>query len=312
MEACVAIAQAHALGIIHRDLKPSNLFLAKKGSERVLKLLDFGISKVLTESEAKNTSSFATLGTPHYMSPEHVRSAADVDRRSDIWSLGVILYELLTGTEPFRGDPASVIAAIVADPVPPPRTRRSDIPEALEDVIMRALEKDPRKRFPDVRALVLALAPFAPEEELVPISSMPRHLPRSFSPGRGIPVTIPPAASPRSLPVTVAEIEVMPPPRPRRMRWAALLAPVILAAGFVSWWARSSASEVPVAPTNVAAYTAPASAIVETRATAAVTTSVPSASPIAPRASAIHPAPAKSAAPIVSAAASASGNPFQL
>jgi len=215
MEACVPIAQAHAMGIVHRDLKPSNLFLAKKGSERVLKLLDFGISKILSDDEQKNTSSLTTLGTPHYMSPEHVRSAADVDRRSDIWSLGVILYELLTGTEPYRGDPARVIAAIVSEPVPPPRTRREDIPEELERVIMRALEKDPRKRFPDVRALSVALAPFAPEHELVAVTAG-QELPagRSFFPPkhRDVPSTKPPPAREVDTLGGVAA-------RPRAARW---------------------------------------------------------------------------------------------
>ena len=233
MEACVPIAQAHALGIIHRDLKPSNLFLAKKGDERVLKLLDFGISKVLTDVDAKETSSFGVLGTPHYMSPERVRSSADVDRRSDIWSLGVILYELLTGTEPFSGDPATVIAAIAADPVPLPRAKRPDIPVALEAVIMRALEKDPKKRYPDVRSLSVALAPFAPEEELVALAP---NLPRSFSPSKGIAAVQTPA---KALPITIVA-----PPAPRRFRrpalWIAPVGALTIGTLGIAWWATCS------------------------------------------------------------------------
>jgi serine/threonine-protein kinase len=235
MEACVPIAEAHAFGIIHRDLKPSNLFLAKKGSERMLKLLDFGISKVLAETDAKNT--FGTLGTPHYMSPEHVRNASDVDRRSDIWSLGVILYELLTGTEPYSGDPARVIAAIITDPVPPPRTKRDDIPPELEAVIMRALAKDPRERFPDVRALSIALSPFAPETELVPLTPSSRmRLARSLPPPRPK-SDAPVAANPRDIPTMVA-------PKPRSARWIVSLAAVfVFVVGVVSWWGlRASAS----------------------------------------------------------------------
>lgn len=237
MEACTPIAEAHGQGIIHRDLKPSNLFLAKKGNERVLKLLDFGISKVLAESDGKNTSSFGTLGTPHYMSPEHVRNASDVDRRSDIWSLGVILYELLTGTEPFSGDPARVIAAIVTDPVPPPRTKRDDIPEALERVIMRALAKDPRERYPDVRALSLALAPFAPEMELVP------RVTRSVPPPKS---DAPVAANPRFVPTLVA-------PKPRRSRWILSLAAVfVFVVGVVSWFGLRASASVAAPPGHVA------------------------------------------------------------
>jgi serine/threonine protein kinase len=249
MEACVPISLAHAVGIIHRDLKPSNLFLAKKGNERVLKLLDFGISKVLAETDAKNTSSFGTLGTPHYMSPEHVRNASDVDRRSDIWSLGVILYELLTGTEPFPGDPARVIAAIVTEPVPRPRTKRDDIPPELEDVIMHALEKDPNRRFHDVRALSVALAPFAPEMELVPLTPSARvRLSRSVPPPRNHHQSdAPVAANPRDVPTIVA-------PKPPRLRWLVSLAAVsVFVIGLVSWFGlRASASVVEPRP-NVAA-----------------------------------------------------------
>jgi serine/threonine protein kinase len=171
MSACAPIAQAHAMGIVHRDLKPSNLFLAQKGRDRVLKVLDFGIAKVFSEKNAKVTSSMFGLGTPHYMSPEQVRRSSNVDQRADIWSLGVILYELLTGTVPFPEEPSAAIAAIAADPILPPRDLRRDIPEDLERVIMRALEKDREKRFGTARDLALALAPFAPEEELAVVSA---------------------------------------------------------------------------------------------------------------------------------------------
>jgi serine/threonine protein kinase len=308
MEACVPIAQAHALGIIHRDLKPSNLFLAKKGNERVLKLLDFGISKVLAETDAKNTSSFTSLGTPHYMSPEHVRSASDVDRRSDIWSLGVILYELLTGAEPFRGEPTSVIAAIVADPVPLPRTRNADIPEALERVIMRALEKDPRKRFPDVRSLSQALAPFAPEEELVVASSEHKlPAPRSFPP--------PPMPVPVAVTVTVnnRDKETLVAPKPtRRARWVATIAGVGLVVGILSWWAaRSSAEELP--PTHVVTGVSASVAKPSLSATTPVIVEtsqpvpIPSTRPAAPEVHAV----ASTKKPVATPPPAAS-NPFQL
>jgi eukaryotic-like serine/threonine-protein kinase len=190
LEACVPIAQAHALGIVHRDLKPSNLFLAIKGEERVLKLLDFGISKILTDTDSKATSSLHGLGTPHYMSPEQVRHAAEVDHRSDIWSLGVILYELLTGTEPYKGTPSAIIAAIVTERVPPPRARRPDIPIELERVVMRALEKRPDDRFQDIGELASALAPFGPDEELVP-KSRARPLPKPISHGKIVRAAMP-------------------------------------------------------------------------------------------------------------------------
>jgi serine/threonine-protein kinase len=171
MEACIPVGQAHEMGIVHRDLKPSNLFLAQVRGQRTLKLLDFGISKSPTD-DAHSTSSLQTLGTPHYMSPEQVRHAKGVDLRADIWALGVILYELLTGDVPFPGAASAVIAAIAADPVPSPRVDGKGLPADLESAIMKALEKDPNKRFANVHEFARALAPFAPEEELVPISTV--------------------------------------------------------------------------------------------------------------------------------------------
>jgi eukaryotic-like serine/threonine-protein kinase len=158
IEACDAIAEAHSLGIVHRDLKPSNLFLTAEG----VKVLDFGIAKRVAAQEASITQSVAPLGTPQYMSPEQVRCAKDVDTRTDVWSLGVTLFELLTGKTPYAHEiPQACIASIAADPVPDPRTLRADLSPELVDVIMKAVEKDPADRFASVPELVRALAPFA-------------------------------------------------------------------------------------------------------------------------------------------------------
>ncbi len=158
IEACDAIAEAHRLGIIHRDIKPSNLFLSDDG----VKVLDFGIAKRVASKEASITHAVAPLGTPQYMSPEQVRCAKDVDVRTDVWSVGVTLYELVTGRTPFAHEsPSACIASIAADPVPDPRAFRADLPAALVDVLLRALRKDPAERFASIDALVEALAPFA-------------------------------------------------------------------------------------------------------------------------------------------------------
>jgi hypothetical protein len=165
LQGCEAVAQAHSLGIVHRDLKPANLFLAKRpGGTPVIKVLDFGISKsppsVGNPGLTQTTSMF---GSPPYMSPEQVTSTRSADARSDIWSLGAVLYELLTFHRPFNGEsvPALFVAILHRDPEPP-RVHRAEIPPALDVAVMRCLQKDPRSRFPEVAALAAALAPFGP------------------------------------------------------------------------------------------------------------------------------------------------------
>jgi serine/threonine-protein kinase len=157
-QACEAMAEAHALGIVHRDLKPANLFLTTVNGRRTLKVLDFGISKVMDDEGANVTSTHASLGTPLYMSPEHVRSAKHVDAQSDVWSLGVILYELLTGRPPFVGEGvAAVAASITADEPTPPRELEPSIPESLERALLIALSKKKEGRYPSAHALSAAL-----------------------------------------------------------------------------------------------------------------------------------------------------------
>ncbi len=163
LQACAALAEAHAAGIVHRDLKPSNLFLAEEAGTRVLKILDFGISKVARDEPAV-TAAAVTVGTPLYMSPEQVRSSRDVDGRTDIWSLGVILYELVAGAPPFLGTTTAAIAAIVADATPSLKEVRPEVPDELELAVMTALAKSPDDRFPNVEALAAAIVPFASDD----------------------------------------------------------------------------------------------------------------------------------------------------
>jgi serine/threonine-protein kinase len=168
LQASEAIAEAHALGIVHRDLKPANLFLTRRlDGSPLIKVLDFGISKALVDEEGQPASSLtatqALIGSPQYMSPEQVRKPKTVDGRSDVWALGVILYELLSGRQPFAGDVAmSVLAAVVSDPVPPLREQRPDVPPELELVILRCLQKKPENRYQSVAEFAQALEPFAP------------------------------------------------------------------------------------------------------------------------------------------------------
>jgi tRNA A-37 threonylcarbamoyl transferase component Bud32 len=160
LQACEALAEAHALGIVHRDLKPANLFLTRRpDGSTLVKVLDFGISKAPVAVESELTRTHAVMGTPSYMSPEQMRSSRDVDGRSDIWSLGVVLYECLSGRRPFESETFSGLCFQVAiDPIPPLRVA---LPRGLDAAVYRCLEKDPTARFESVADLAAALAPYA-------------------------------------------------------------------------------------------------------------------------------------------------------
>ena len=171
LQACEAIAEAHTLGIIHRDLKPSNLFLTQRpdGTASV-KVLDFGISKVLpmgNVSDSDDVSMTRTkqpLGTPLYMPPEQMASARSADARSDIWSLGVILFELITGEPPFNGGSFHELRRKIAqDPVPSIRAARPTAPRGLDPIVRTCLEKEASKRFQNVGDLAAALAELGPK-----------------------------------------------------------------------------------------------------------------------------------------------------
>ncbi len=163
VQACDAIAEAHGLGIIHRDLKPGNLFLANTShGQQIIKVLDFGISKNQTALGDPNmTRTQAVMGSPGYMSPEQMRSTKSVDGRTDLWSLGVILYELVAGRVPFHADTFTALCLKVAmDPHPPLPALPAALPPGFEAVVSRALEKDPALRYQSASELAQALAPF--------------------------------------------------------------------------------------------------------------------------------------------------------
>jgi serine/threonine-protein kinase len=159
LQACEALGEAHALGIVHRDIKPENLFITRRlGGTPLLKLLDFGISKASAVS-ARLTLPQAMLGTPAYMSPEQMRSPHDVDHRSDIWSLGIVLYERLAGELPFESCAfSSTVLKAVNEPLPELPVQ---LPFGLDDVVYRCLEKTPARRFQSITELAVALAPYA-------------------------------------------------------------------------------------------------------------------------------------------------------
>jgi len=159
LQACEALAEAHSLGIIHRDVKPANFFITRGADgAALLKVLDFGISKTPVTGPHL-TATQSVMGTPAYMSPEQMRSSRDVDQRSDIWALGIVLYELLQGAPPFGGDTfSSMIIKVVTEPLP---LMTVPLPGDLAAIVYRCLEKDPARRFQNVAELAYALAPYA-------------------------------------------------------------------------------------------------------------------------------------------------------
>jgi serine/threonine-protein kinase len=163
LQICIALAEAHALGIVHRDIKPSNLIVAERrdGSELV-KVLDFGVAKQVKADAPTMTASSGVLGSPSYMSPEQIRDAHSVDERSDIWSLGVVIYEMLTARLPFEAFTApGVLAAITADEAVPPSKYRSELGDSLERIVLSCLAKQREQRYPRVVELAQALADHA-------------------------------------------------------------------------------------------------------------------------------------------------------
>lgn len=163
-EACEGLSEAHAAGIVHRDIKPENLFLAHRiDGKRTLKILDFGISKQTTaDAPSSLTNSERSLGSPWYMSPEQMIDTSSVDHRADIWSLGVVLFELLSATRPFEGGSIpEVCAGVLTAPAPALRERRPDVDPALESIVLRCLSKNPEERHATVLELSAELEPFA-------------------------------------------------------------------------------------------------------------------------------------------------------
>jgi eukaryotic-like serine/threonine-protein kinase len=169
MQACEALAVAHARGIVHRDIKPENIMITERSGTQVVKVLDFGISKAALEGQifGENLPLVTTsnlMGTPMYMSPEQVRCQDDVDARCDIWSLGMMLYEMIAGETPFRGTTVPELCAAILEQTPQPlENHRRDIPAGLTKVLMTCLAKTPSNRYQSVAELAYELLPFAPK-----------------------------------------------------------------------------------------------------------------------------------------------------
>jgi serine/threonine protein kinase len=192
LQATEGVATAHAAGIVHRDLKPENLFVLADAQEgQFIKVLDFGIARLprKRDGEASLTYEGEQMGSPGYTAPEQLCNARDVDERTDIWSLGVVLYELLGGAPPFTGEsPREVCAHILTGRVEPLAKRNPSLDSRLVEIVHRALDSDRRRRFSDVAELARALLPFAEPDGIDQVRRIERRL--------GLPVTPDPTRGP--------------------------------------------------------------------------------------------------------------------
>ena len=215
LQVCDGLAEAHGAGLVHRDIKPANLFLARRPDGQFsLKILDFGIAKHrMHPNTPKLTDPGKSLGSPWYMSPEQMMKPASVDERADVWSIGVLLFELLTKQVPFDGETVPQVCANVLTASPPlPSECRPDVTTELDGLVLHCLEKEPNRRFGSVGELAQALMPFA----ATPVPSV--------SP------SVSPSASPPRDSAANAELDFAPYlPAPRRA-WPFVVALVALAA----------------------------------------------------------------------------------
>ncbi|MFO0735226.1 MAG: serine/threonine-protein kinase [Labilithrix sp.] len=307
IQACAGVGEAHALGVIHRDLKPGNLFLEGTSGPPLVRVLDFGLSKDLeTDRGTDLTSPSEALGTLAYMSPEQMRATKNVGPRTDVWSLGVVLYRALMGKLPLT-EKGYAIASRLLDPHPLPRIDREDVPRELAAVVACALEKDPARRYADARALGHALRSFVSDpspptklalDELGAVPSV-RPSPLEDRPLGELDETTE-ASTTRTVVADAvdARTSIMPPPprRKRQRHWLDTLSKetrmvlagtgiLVFATVLIAATSRPSAAPSPApavaplpAPVAIPTYAPPAITVLP----AAVASPVPSAS-VAPR-----------------------------
>jgi serine/threonine-protein kinase len=253
LQACEALAECHRSGIVHRDLKPSNLFCVQgTDGAPLIKLLDFGISKLSsTTIDGVMTAEHLIMGSPRYMSPEQFASASDVDHRTDIWALGIILYELVTGEVPFADSTLLRIWDKVRTAAPRPLEElRRDAPAALNPVLDKCLAKQPEDRFQTVAAFATALAPFAPERGRASVARVVR-ISDSERNGGTSPVSLPRIEdAPSDAPTIVSAGGEAPVPHARRRAVIPLaaLGGVVFAAALTLWPAGRETPTVATSP----------------------------------------------------------------
>ena len=224
MQIARGLRRAHDAGLVHRDLKPPNIFMARGDDDEVVKILDFGIAKDTMESRlGEGTKTGELMGSPHFMSPEQIRGSKDIDHRSDLWSLGVILFRAVTGALPFRGDAiGAVIAHILADPIPAPSSVYPSLSPAVDAYFARAFSREREGRFQSAREMAETFAALAAEASLVRPAGSPSiypapdsgmigataalFTPAPFTPNPFTPAPIAAAVDPMTVPVAVRRI----------------------------------------------------------------------------------------------------------
>lgn len=314
LQALQAVAEGHVKGIVHRDIKPGNLFLtARADGTPLIKVLDFGIAKTLDEQSSESTSLTSSddvrLGSPAYMPPEQLQNPRDVDKRSDIWSIGATLYELLCGRPPFEAQGYLELASRILSQPPIPLSEQpvpTTLPSGLEAVLRRCLEKDRHARYANAVELATALAPFGSEDARVSLgrvngmfnssSSIPA-LTRSVPQGAEtctatLEVPTGPEQSPDDRRTSdIGAVASTPPPRSGRS-WLVLAAAVAIIGGVLAL--RGPAAVAPqreAEPVSRAAAAVPAPAPLPVAAPEPVAAPAPAA--VLPPVSSPLPAPAR-------------------
>jgi serine/threonine-protein kinase len=292
LEACEAVAEAHLQNLVHRDLKPANLFLARTDAGEVVKVLDFGISKSLDGSMGPSlakTKTASFLGSPLYTSPEQLKNAKDVDERADIWALGVILFELISGHVPFDAETFAELSSLILSKDPAPRLEAA--PPEVQRVVATCLAKDREDRWGNLTEFARALAPFGTERARASADRIGAHLgpprrpsrPRLEALGQTAPMPPSSESSPSPLvdsaPISSRE-PLEPAPRPK---WMVPAAAGMLALGAIGVAAMFAARSTPRTGQPLLAppppvISAPALSVVESPAPAPIESTQPIAS----------------------------------